>query len=254
MADRIFFVQLNLDEMSAQLDILDSTHERGEWLEGFRAGTRGSQTRETWSEAKMLGHAFGLGCLTEAEEFQRKKSEIQSARGKKSAEARRARTGSAQPTKPTAPEPPFEPDSNHGSNHGSNAVRTGLEPQRTSNIEQPQENIEQLPPTPQGGKRASTPRFVPPTEEEWVAYCTATWPDWHPTCAAEGWAYYESKGWKIGTSPCKDWKAAAKTSHGKAREWGTLQPQPSRFGRPTPVQTRRASDDQYAQINPPHNF
>lgn len=152
MAERIFFVQLNLDEMSAQLDVLDSTTERGEWLEGFRAGTRGSQSRETWSEPKRMGHAFGIDCLDKAEEFQRKKSEVQAERGRKSAEARRARFGSAQPNQVrTTPEPRFEPDSNHGSNHGSYPVRTAPEPKRITNNEQREENKEQRTTAPSAG-------------------------------------------------------------------------------------------------------
>lgn len=94
--------------------------------------------------------------------------------------------------------------------------------------------------------------MVPPTEEEWVAYCTETWPDWHPTCSAEAWAYYTSKGWKIGSVPCRDWKATARTAHGNARQWGKLQPvqggkPPGRAPAPS---IRRTMDQEWAENNP----
>lgn len=59
-----------------------------------------------------------------------------------------------------------------------------------------------------------------PTEQEWVAYCRETWPDWFTS--ADAWAYYQSVGWRVKAGPIKDWKAAARTAHGNAKAWGKL--------------------------------
>jgi len=62
--------------------------------------------------------------------------------------------------------------------------------------------------------------FSPPTESEWVAYCSQTWPDWFTS--SEAWAHYESVGWMAGKAKIKNWKAAARTSYGRAKEWKKL--------------------------------
>lgn len=84
-----------------------------------------------------------------------------------------------------------------------------------------------------GKGKAASPRFVPPTEDEWVAYCTETWPEWHPTSAGNSYAHYQGAGWKTKAGPVKDWKATARTAHGKAVEWGTLQPKAAPIPAPT---------------------
>lgn len=58
-----------------------------------------------------------------------------------------------------------------------------------------------------GGKRK---RFVPPTREEVGAYASEKgWSerDFSPERFVD---YYESKGWMVGKTPMKDWKAAAR--------------------------------------------
>lgn len=213
MSDRTFFVRLNLDDMAAEVVGLESSEERGQWLDGFLVGSRGKDAREGWPEPKQDGHRFGLSCHHEAESFREKKA----AAGEASANARRGKYGSAQPNTARTP-----------LEQCSNTVQTSAEQtpnHPTSNIQHPITNIQhpitnnESPLDPPKGKR-----FVPPTEPEWVAYCEQTWADWHQECAADAWAYYESKGWKIGSATCKDWKAAARTAHGNARAWGKLQP------------------------------
>lgn len=76
-------------------------------------------------------------------------------------------------------------------------------------------------------------RFAPPTEEEWVSYCTETWPEWHPISAGSAYAHYQGTGWRTKAGPIKDWKATARTAHGKAVEWGTLQPRIAALPPPT---------------------
>ena len=55
----------------------------------------------------------------------------------------------------------------------------------------------------------SRARFAPPTEDEWLTYCSKTWPDWtrHDVLAAHG--HYEAKGW----AKVKSWKGCAKTCY-----------------------------------------
>jgi len=62
-----------------------------------------------------------------------------------------------------------------------------------------------------GKESAATPRrerFVPPTEAEAVDFFKN-----HGSTANEAgiyWDFYQSKGWKVGRDPMKDWKAAAR--------------------------------------------
>lgn len=51
-------------------------------------------------------------------------------------------------------------------------------------------------------------KFVKPTVEEVRAYCTERN---NEIDAAQFWNWYESKGWKVGNTPMKDWKAAIVT-------------------------------------------
>ena len=125
MSDRTFFVRLNVDDLAADVVGLDSTEERGSWLEGFLVGCRGKDSRESWPQSKTDGHAFGLGCFREAEEFREK----QSAKGRASGDARRNRTT-------------VQPRFNHGSTTDEpNLNQTPTEPQPsqqpTANSQQP---------------------------------------------------------------------------------------------------------------------
>lgn len=93
--------------------------------------------------------------------------------------------------------------------------------------------------TEKEGKRKAERRaaFAPPSENEWVEYCSKTWNDWHPICSGESWAYYQGVDWMVGSKRCKDWKATARTAHGNARQWGKLQPIGQRGGwqQPAPL-------------------
>lgn len=57
-------------------------------------------------------------------------------------------------------------------------------------------------------KTASEKRFVKPTPDEVQAYCDERGNGYSGQHFCD---YYESKGWKIGNSPMKDWKAAVRT-------------------------------------------
>lgn len=140
MSDRTFFVRLNLDDMSAEVVGLDSTEERGQWLEGFLVGSRGKDSRDVWHPAKLDGHRFGLTCFQEAEEYRGK----QSVKGIASGEARRNRTA-------------VQPQFNHSSTADEpdpNRTPTGPQPiqQPTSIIHHPTTTNEKPhpPKSPQG--------------------------------------------------------------------------------------------------------
>lgn len=66
---------------------------------------------------------------------------------------------------------------------------------------------------------ASTPKkFTPPSVEEAKAYFTEKG---GTELEAEDFVdYFESNGWKVGKTPMKDWKAAARRWMRKSREWG----------------------------------
>lgn len=70
---------------------------------------------------------------------------------------------------------------------------------------------------PQGGRR----RFIKPTVEEVASYCTERN---NGIDAQEFIDFYESKGWVIGKSPMKDWKAAVRTWENKERKQNAPKP------------------------------
>lgn len=66
-------------------------------------------------------------------------------------------------------------------------------------------NIENnTPPTPSRGRTM----FVKPSVEEVAAYCAERHNNIDPEAFVD---LYESKGWKVGSAPMKDWKAAVRT-------------------------------------------
>lgn len=66
---RIYFVKLNLDDFAATVAGLDSDLEYRQFVDGFLVGARGFEARDTWSEAKINGHAIGDGCFKDAQRF-----------------------------------------------------------------------------------------------------------------------------------------------------------------------------------------
>ena len=66
-----------------------------------------------------------------------------------------------------------------------------------------------------GGARAKAARFTPPTPEEVDEY---TRNRGTPIDGARFCDFYASKGWRVGSSPMKDWKAAARNWAGRDRK------------------------------------
>ena len=73
-------------------------------------------------------------------------------------------------------------------------------------------------------------RFKPPTVEEVSAYLTEKGYDIDPEAFVD---FYASKGWKVGNSPMKDWKAAVGTW---VRRRKNNNPAPKKTGNNGPVQ------------------
>ena len=145
---RTFFIRLNVDDMCAELDTL-RPDQHAEWMAGFRAGCRG-RIPPGWDGPRLMGAEFGLSCWDEAEGYRAKQSD----KGKRSAQVRAAKSGTADPRANREP----------NVNHGSTTVRTACEPNvNPSNIQHPTSNNEQpaTPPTP-----SHCDVFDPPTASE----------------------------------------------------------------------------------------
>ena len=96
---------------------------------------------------------------------------------------------------------------------GQSLVNSGQSGQFLSETETETETNTPLISSPQGENTqldledaiAKTKRFVKPTIDEIQTYCRER----NKTIDAERfWNFYESKGWKVGKNPMKDWKAA----------------------------------------------
>ena len=74
--------------------------------------------------------------------------------------------------------------------------------------------------------KAKAKRFRPPTAEEVRAYCAERENDIDPEAFVD---FYASKGWTVGRSPMRDWKAAVRTwekdenRRGRAKAPATIQ-------------------------------
>lgn len=149
--EREWWVKVNLDDLSDSLDRLDSTEERGQWVEGFRIGSRGHESREGWTPFKTIGFDFGVECLGEAKKFRLSQSE----KGLKSAAARnRSSTGS---------QPDYQPEVNRSSTEVQpntqpepNRSSTGSQPCKPSNSTEVQPEVNRSSTEPHYFNRSST--------------------------------------------------------------------------------------------------
>lgn len=69
---------------------------------------------------------------------------------------------------------------------------------------------------------AKTSRFVIPTIDEVAAYAAEK--DYKRVDADRFWNFYQSKGWKVGKAPMKDWKAAVCNWEHNSESRGSPQP------------------------------
>lgn len=86
-------------------------------------------------------------------------------------------------------------------------------------------NTENIPPNPPRGKRE---RFTPPTVDEVSAFCLERKNGIDPE---EFVSFYASKGWKVGTSPMKDWRSAVVTWERKRAKEADPEPKSAKRGR-----------------------
>ncbi len=86
-------------------------------------------------------------------------------------------------------------------------------------------NEKEPPNSPPRGKRE---RFTPPTVEDVAAYCLERQNGIDPE---EFVSFYASKGWKVGTSPMKDWRAAVVTWEKKRAKETSPEPESAKRGR-----------------------
>lgn len=68
---------------------------------------------------------------------------------------------------------------------------------------------------PKDNKRPEGGRFVRPTVEEVAEYCESRCNNIDPEAFV---AFYDSKGWKVGSAPMKDWRAAVITWEKRHKE------------------------------------
>lgn len=219
---RTWNIRLNLDEFNALSTSLYTDADRALALQGLALGMNAGECPSNVPDAFYRGFLVGAKARQGTEDIRRRNAEIGSRGGRPS--AARSPENSLQLVEP----PPSEEKPNglpEGIPNGKpNGKPTGIpngEPNPLT-INEEQKNEERPPLTPQRGNRPSRARA--PLEQEWVQYCQETWPDWHPICAAESWAYYVSVGWRTRAGVITDWKAAARTSYGNARQWGKLKP------------------------------
>lgn len=99
-------------------------------------------------------------------------------------------------TVPDCPgQPQTSPDSPGLSVPEENRIEENIYPPLDTNVSIP----------PKGKTRT---RFVKPTVDEIAAYCKERGNQVDPQ---KFWDFYESKGWKVGKNPMKDWKASVRT-------------------------------------------
>jgi hypothetical protein len=107
----------------------------------------------------------------------------------------------------------------NGFDHEADRKPTGFDTPKADTI--PESDIpEELPPTPPGGAREKKPRkprpaFVRPEPTEVQAYCDKRG---NGITGVAFCAFYDSKGWMVGSSPMKDWKGAVLTWEEKRKE------------------------------------
>lgn len=224
-------------------------HEVADHYRGVLAGMMGLPSVPGASEAFAAGYTLGAAGKAKSEELRIAKAardeafqERQREKGRRSAEARRARSGSAQPARTGSenvedlpnrgsanPRTVVRGTSNRGSNRGSEF----LEPLRK---EGSKEGVEQeadascfsLDPTltgkparersgsAQGSGSANAkiplpcPRDRRPSRDAFLAYAAARWPEWHRQAVAGIWDRWSrnGRGWCTpDNEPIRDWLA-----------------------------------------------
>ena len=198
---RTYWAKMNMDEARESIEIMEDA-EVGRWFRSWMVGAGGKEVSAdriaAWSLEQRAGYAAGVIAFADAQAFSQKQRE-------------RVASRYATEKLPEATTVPTAVPS--GSQNATETLPTNNE-QRTTNNEQA--STEHRPKRDIPRKSAASI----PTEDEWVAYCRTTWPNWYTS--GESWAYYQSIGWRTKAGPIKDWRAAARTSFGNMKAWDKL--------------------------------
>jgi flagellar biosynthesis GTPase FlhF len=97
-----------------------------------------------------------------------------------------------------------ETDESNAKQNEANESKSNHKKEKEKEIEKDTEKES----SPKGEQKKDAPRMVRPTVEEVSAYCRER----GNTVDAQHFVdFYQSKGWKVGTQPMKDWRACVRT-------------------------------------------
>lgn len=115
------------------------------------------------------------------------------------------RTGGKKGGRPKKKTTGFSTEETIGSDDEKPGAFCNIEMKHEEQRNEEHRNEERSPLIPPGGKRE---RFTPPSVEEVAAYCLERRNGIDPE---EFVSFYASKGWRVGTSPMRDWRSAVIT-------------------------------------------
>lgn len=201
------WVPFVLEDAKRALTRWPGAQDRGMWAAGFYSGAAQALTMGGEPEAFLDGYACGSVARGDADKNRARISEVRAA-------AARARWDREQPKQIIMDANAYAVEDANASPiaHAPAMHKTDRQTRQTRQDKTRQDKT--------GQDRTEQGNLPKPTEAEWVAYCSQTWPDWFTS--SEAWAHYESVGWMAGKAKIKNWKAAARTSYGRAKEWKKL--------------------------------
>lgn len=230
---RIFSIRVNIDDLSASLDVWPTDQERSSWLRGFLVGSRGAALRWQLGTPEADGHAVGVAGYADSLAWKAKQSEA----GKRSAVVREEKNGTSNPMGKR--EQPSN-DVRTQIEQPSNDVRTTHEPIQSTNqpVNESTDN-----PINQSTKEKKESRFAPPSPEEVEEYCRGRGNNIDPQFFVDK---NQSNGWMSGKNKIKDWKAVIRTWEANDRKWNpppvpkqTYNPELDDFGPPPEMPERK---------------
>jgi len=187
--DRVYHIQIHVGDLDHALMAVPDTG-KAAWLSGFQLGLHGIEACSMGNIHMDGGNEFGLLCYLKTKGFLDAAAEG----GRRSAEVRRKKNGTAQPPKGVR----------ENTEGGSKGVRESAEV--TYNLKPITLNLEQE--TISRQVAVAPKRFTAPSVEDVTRYCE----EHGYTLDAEKFClYYESNGWKVGKNPMKNWQAAVRT-------------------------------------------
>lgn len=123
---------------------------------------------------------------------------------------------------------------------GGITIITILDYDRYNGDTEPEVHKPEPAPRPQA-QTESAKRFVKPTVEQIRAFCSE---HGYAVDAERFFDYYESKGWVVGKSPMKDWRAAVRQWATRDKQYRPAPPQPA----PTPAPQENQVDPELRRL------